>query len=974
MMQSHNTPPVFVTTSRDLYVDVMRYTKGSRLATIQAIDDDADKLEFSIQPASVNNHDAQPYFTINRTSGELRLSNRQVPYHMPHGTAQSLADVARNRSLNADANSLGDAADVSVSANQPQTEDHLGKNIYLLNVAANDGHYTSVLELHIHVINSSAIQTGAGGPPIQLTPDGGRRASEQIELLVNRKTQEYYSKLQQINDHSSDEANLNASTSLIYPNFVNPALVRPDQPVTEPPASAQESAFNVDLKEAYASTAAYPLRSEVLGGQFESNSNPVASMDGSTTNRIELNPLESAIRAQPMLVSLVIACSFLTIALVLLMFIVPLSVKRLRKRIKQMEHVHHEQLSQRNSNGSTLCSSSPGSVSTQTNHNLASSMSQFTLGSSASCVTNGSSVCRQSSIDSSLGSSRHLSPDSRAPALIDRLMSGHLNRLNNGSIVNPMYLQQRQQLVQNLVCEPSQVHIDQGPCLFQSSSQPLSAQLAVGFEQLDSGHNIYHPLDDEQPDEFYSTINGDSSSFNQHYPFHQVDQDNKRDSIVESSHYNMAECEPPLACERSVESPNGSESTVSSTRSLAKFLSLPARHFSQSNQRQQSGLASKSNLEDKQEDPFNLEQLISYPHKTIARDSNIMREQQQLSKSRVWELERHKILPIKIIGEGQFGQVWMYKLLARSEFTNDQIVAVKMLRADANKDQRSREDLLAEIEIMKQLYQHPNVVKILYCCTKDSISIANARLSSSSNNPILLVMEYLELGKLQSFLKTSRLNHQYATANVLQGPQSCSDYHLTSRDLVKFIYHVAKGMEYVSAHCIVHRDLASRNILVSSKRICKIGDFGMARQMQSPSGIYERRSGNTKIPVRWMAPEVLLSNVYTSKSDVFSFGILMWEIVTLASTPYRQLETSQVIREVANNGLRPERPKYCHSQLYRIMSQCWSTNPEDRPTFKDLVSQLDKMLLSSNDYIELDQYPDHNYYNIAKTSAPNELL
>jgi serine/threonine protein kinase len=355
------------------------------------------------------------------------------------------------------------------------------------------------------------------------------------------------------------------------------------------------------------------------------------------------------------------------------------------------------------------------------------------------------------------------------------------------------------------------------------------------------------------------------------------------------------------------------------------------------------------------------------------------------------------------------------------------------LKNFAAKDAKERDELLAEIEIMKLVCNHPNVVRILHCCTRD---IGQTR-------PILLVMEHVELGKLQSFLEKSRANHRYATSaslynhassrggslqfanNGMQVGQdyrtmagsiasSCSilngdfegdsnnddrqlelsqarppmlqhhvndsqsaDQHsnqLTSRDLIKFIYHVAKGMEHLASNCIVHRDLASRNILISSQRVCKIGDFGMARHMENSGDVYERHSRNTKVPVRWMAPEVLVENSFTTKSDVFSFGILMWEIVTLGSTPYRHLKTDQIIQAVARNGERPERPEYCHELLYNIMSSCWSHEPNQRPSFQELVAKLDGLLMSTEEYIQLDQYPDHNYYNISQTAAPFELL
>merc|ERR1712198_761214 len=189
--------------------------------------------------------------------------------------------------------------------------------------------------------------------------------------------------------------------------------------------------------------------------------------------------------------------------------------------------------------------------------------------------------------------------------------------------------------------------------------------------------------------------------------------------------------------------------------------------------------------------------------------------------------------------------------------------------------------------------------------------------------PIFVIMEYVAKGKLQEFLRKSRAEHYYGN---LHG----SSQKLTSRDLTSFCYHVAKGMEYLSSKKIIHRDLAARNVLVTDQNVCKVADFGFSRDVMI-NLIYERKSEG-RLPIRWMAPESLYDNQYTTKSDVWSFGVLMWEIVTLGSTPYPGMPASEVMKRV-RDGYRLERPGHCHPELYKIIAKCWAGDMNKRPDF-----------------------------------------
>ncbi|XP_034952398.1 tyrosine kinase receptor Cad96Ca [Chelonus insularis] len=303
-----------------------------------------------------------------------------------------------------------------------------------------------------------------------------------------------------------------------------------------------------------------------------------------------------------------------------------------------------------------------------------------------------------------------------------------------------------------------------------------------------------------------------------------------------------------------------------------------------------------------------------------------------------WEFPRHRLKVFNILGEGCFGQVWKCEALDIDGKQGPTVVAVKTLKKNAT--ERERLDLAQELNVMKTLEPHPNVVRLLGCCTEQE--------------PLFVILEYVCGGKLQSFLRTSREERNRG------GPG------LTSSDLTGFVYQVAKGMEFLASKGIIHRDLAARNILIDNNRVCKVADFGFARDIAA-NKIYERKSEG-RLPIRWMAPESLYDNIFSVKSDIWSFGVLIWEIVTLGSTPYPGMAAADVMRKI-KDGYRLERPEHCKRELYNIMYYCWDKDPNCRPTFSELVIMAEGLLLDETDYIELDRFPDHSYYNVLNLSG-----
>jgi len=312
------------------------------------------------------------------------------------------------------------------------------------------------------------------------------------------------------------------------------------------------------------------------------------------------------------------------------------------------------------------------------------------------------------------------------------------------------------------------------------------------------------------------------------------------------------------------------------------------------------------------------------------------------SNDKKWEIPRSQVKTFSRLGEGCFGQVWKGEVenVPESDEIGRTVVAIKCLKPNAT--EKDKRDLLNELSVMKMMDPHPNVVRLLGCCTE--------------KDPILVIIEYVNGGTLQEYLRKSRSEHHYKN---LHG----ASQNISSRDLTSFAYQIAKGMEYLDSKKLIHRDLAARNVLIdSADQTCKVADFGFAKDVMA-NNIYERKSEG-KLPIRWMAPESLYDNVYSSKSDVWSFGVLMWEVVTLGSVPYPGLQPSEVMKKV-NAGYRLEKPEHCKRELYNIMVKCWEKEPKERPSFSDLVRDFEALLVKEMDYIDLNLFPENDYYNEA---------
>ncbi|XP_062981987.1 fibroblast growth factor receptor 3 isoform X3 [Elgaria multicarinata webbii] len=299
-----------------------------------------------------------------------------------------------------------------------------------------------------------------------------------------------------------------------------------------------------------------------------------------------------------------------------------------------------------------------------------------------------------------------------------------------------------------------------------------------------------------------------------------------------------------------------------------------------------------------------------------------------------WELARSRLTLGKPLGEGCFGQVVMAEAMGidKEKPSKPITVAVKMLKDDAT--DKDLADLVSEMEMMKMIGKHKNIINLLGACTQEG--------------PLYVLVEYASKGNLREYLRARRppgMDYSFDTCKL-------PEEQLTFKDLVSCAYQVARGMEYLASQKCIHRDLAARNVLVTEDNVMKIADFGLARDVHNID--YYKKTTNGRLPVKWMAPEALFDRVYTHQSDVWSFGVLLWEIFTLGGSPYPGIPVEELFK-LLKEGHRMDKPANCTHDLYMIMRECWHAVPSQRPTFKQLVEDLDRVLTvtSTDEYLDL---------------------
>ncbi|KAM4606272.1 receptor-type tyrosine-protein kinase FLT3-like isoform 2-T2 [Polymixia lowei] len=356
-----------------------------------------------------------------------------------------------------------------------------------------------------------------------------------------------------------------------------------------------------------------------------------------------------------------------------------------------------------------------------------------------------------------------------------------------------------------------------------------------------------------------------------------------------------------------------------------------------------------------------------------------------------WEFPRENLELGKELGSGAFGMVVQATAYGIDKPGISQQVAVKMLK---EKHQTvEKEALMSELKMLTHIGNHVNIVNLLGACT--------------GSGPPYLIFQYCCYGDLLNYLKINRERYHKSLTDAfnkdrfsglyhnLQPKSSSSEFQrpvenyvpmyptttttttrgqeniallslnsspmdtcegiyedsedqreelqaLTYDDLLSFAYQVAKGMDFLSSMNCIHRDLAARNVLVTKGRLVKIGDFGLARDIDNDSNYVVR--GNVRLPVKWMAPESIFQGMYTMKSDVWAYGILLWEIFSLGVTPYPGVKVDNKFYCMIERGFKMECPYYASESVYKMMCKCWTLEPGSRPPFSKLVAFMDDQL------------------------------
>ncbi|XP_076457417.1 uncharacterized protein LOC143291439 isoform X2 [Babylonia areolata] len=301
-----------------------------------------------------------------------------------------------------------------------------------------------------------------------------------------------------------------------------------------------------------------------------------------------------------------------------------------------------------------------------------------------------------------------------------------------------------------------------------------------------------------------------------------------------------------------------------------------------------------------------------------------------------WEIPRKDVRLLEQIGRGAFTEVWKGRM-RRTPGTND-IIRIVVKKLDSEATEQERHFFTTQLEVMKMLPAHPNIVRLVG--------------SYTTNEPWLLMLEVAQEGTLLEYLQRHRPGQQEIVMGrggdeaVFMRKQT-----LTAQKLLCLIAQVASGLEHLQKFKLIYYRLQCSRVLVTKAGVCKLYGFGFPQEMADRNA-YQQSSA----PVRWMAPESLVDSVYNVKTDVWSLGILMWEVLHFGLTPWPHLAPQEVLESV-HTGKRMSPPPHCSKALYNLMTRCWMALPDDRPTYDSILDTLSRLVTEADQHVQFTHLP-----------------